>query len=210
MNQLSLIKPLIGAALALGLMMGSAASANVPAQSAKIDSSKSSVRWVGKKVTGSHNGHVTISSGEAKLEGDKLVGGEFEVAMTTIQVEDITNAKDNAKLTGHLKSDDFFSVTSFPVATFKITKAEPIANAAAGQPNYNITGDLSIKGMKHSITFPATITIGADSATANAKIAVDRTKYNVRYGSGKFFENLGDKLIYDEFEVDLDLVAKVG
>lgn len=130
--------------------------------------------------------------------------------MSSIAVKDIEDGDDNKKLTNHLKSGDFFGADLFPATTFTITKAEPIATAAAGEPNYTITGDLTIKGITAAVTFPATVQIGTDTATASAKVSVDRTKYNVRYGSGRFFENLGNKLIYDEFEVSLDLKAKLA
>ncbi len=176
-------------------------------QTYKIDPQKSTLNWKGEKVTGHHTGTVSVQSGQAIVEDGKLVGGEFQVKMTSIKVLDIQDPKYNKKLTDHLFSDDFFSVNSFPTSTFKITKAEPIKEAKDGQPNYKLEGELSIKGVITAISFPATVKINGTSASATASTKVDRTKYNIRYGSGKFFENLGDKLIYDEFSVDLNLVA---
>jgi polyisoprenoid-binding protein YceI len=174
-----------------------------------IDPTASSLSWVGKKVTGQHDGTVALKEGEAVIENGKLVGGSFEIDMSSISVKDISDPTDNQKLAGHLKSDDFFGTNLFPASTFTITKAEPIVGAAPGKANYTITGDLTIKGISNSLTFPAIVSVSDDSATAAATITVDRTKYNVRYGSGRFFDNLGNKLIYDEFEVTLDLKAKV-
>jgi polyisoprenoid-binding protein YceI len=170
-----------------------------------LDPSSSVVTWVGKKVTGQHNGSVRIRSGEALLKDGVFVGGTFEVDLSTISVEDIKDERDNQKLTNHLKSEDFFAANLFPTATFTVTSATPIKGASAGAPNYNVTGDLVIKGITRPVSFPAVITIENGMAKASAKFDLDRTQWNVRYGSGKFFENLGDRLIYDNFEVALDV-----
>lgn len=177
-------------------------------QKVALDTNASQLTWVGKKVTGQHNGTLQVKSGEAVFENGILAGGKFEIDMSSITVSDLTNPTDNKKLTNHLKSDDFFGSSLFPVATFTITKAEKIDSAKEGEPNYNITGNLSVKGISNEVTFPATVSLNGDSATAKATAEIDRTKFNVRYGSGKFFENLGNKLIYDTFTVGLDLSAK--
>jgi polyisoprenoid-binding protein YceI len=169
-----------------------------------IDPATSKINWVGEKVTGSHSGLVSVTSGHALVKDGKLVGGEFDIGMNSITVTDIKDSKDNAKLTGHLKSDDFFSAEKFPVAKFVITKVEPIQSK---EGNYNITGTLNVKGITNEVTFPAQVTIDGDKASAKAEFKLDRTKWNVRYGSGKFFGDLGDKLIYDDFKVALDLAG---
>jgi polyisoprenoid-binding protein YceI len=127
--------------------------------------------------------------------------------MTTLANTDLTDASYNAKLVGHLKSDDFFGVEKNPTSTFKITKVEPIANAKAGEANYTITGDLTIKGKTHPATFPAVVTVNGNNATAKATATVDRAKYDIRYGSKSFFDNLGDKVINDEFTLAINIVA---
>ena len=175
-----------------------------------LDLGQSRVEWTGEKLTGSHTGTVDIKSGQAVIEDGKLVGGKFEIGMESISDKDLTDSTDNAKLTKHLKSDDFFGVSSFPVTTFTITKATPLTAAKNGEPNYEISGDLTIKGITLPITFPAVVELTDKIASASAALAVDRTKYNVRYGSGKFFENLGDKLIYDEFKINLNLKGEIA
>ena len=175
-----------------------------------IDLEQSKVEWTGEKLTGSHTGTVALRSGQAIIEDGQLVGGKFEIGMDTIVNKDLSDEKDNAKLTKHLKSDDFFGVEAFPVTTFTITKAVALPATRGGQANYEISGDLTIKGITLPLTFPAAVEIGDKSAKASATLAVDRTKYNVRYGSGKFFENLGDKLIYDEFKINLDLRGDIA
>ena len=175
-----------------------------------LDLSQSKIEWTGEKLTGSHTGTVNLQSGQAIIEDGQLVGGKFEIGMQTIVDKDLNDEKDNAKLTKHLKSDDFFGVESFPTTTFTITKAKALPATKGGQANYEISGDLTIKGITLPITFPAAVEISEKVAKATAVLAVDRTKYNVRYGSGKFFENLGDKLIYDEFKINLDLRGDIS
>lgn len=163
----------------------------------KVDLTKSTIVWDASKVTGSHQGTVNLKSADLKFDGAKLVSGQFEIDMTSITVTDLTGKmKDN--LTGHLKSDDFFSVEKFNTSKFVITKAKQVKGK-----EYEVTGDLTIKGITHPVTFTATVT---PDVSASAKIKVDRTKYDVKYGSGKFFDNLGDKAIYDDFELTVNLV----
>jgi polyisoprenoid-binding protein YceI len=173
----------------------------------KVDTQQSTLTWNGKKVTGEHTGTVKLSGGSLQVKDGKLVGGEFTADMTTLANTDLTDAGYNAKLVGHLKSDDFFGVEKYPTSTFKITKAEPIANAKAGEANYTVTGDMTIKGKTSSVTFPAVVTINGNSATAKATATVDRSKHDVRYGSKSFFDNLGDKVINDEFTLTINIVA---
>jgi polyisoprenoid-binding protein YceI len=170
----------------------------------KVDSAMSTIGWLGKKVTGQHTGTINLKSGELKLVDGNIVGGSFEIDMTSIINEDLKDAEWNAKLVGHLKSDDFFSVGKFPVAGFKITEVKAVNKDGN---NYHIKGELTIKGITNKIEFPAKVEKGKAGLTAVAQIVVDRAKFDVRYGSGSFFENLGDKLIYDDFTLDVKLVA---
>ncbi|WP_372755320.1 YceI family protein [Mariniflexile sp.] len=159
----------------------------------KIDKSK--VVWKGYKVTGSHEGTIAIKSGSLTFEDNKLVGGEFVIDMTTISSTDL-QGDSKGKLDGHLKSDDFFGVANHPTSTLVFKKVTP-----SGKNSYSVTGDLTIKGKTHPITF--VMSIYGNKATASLK--VDRTKYDVRYGSTSFFDGLKDKAIYDEFDLVSDL-----
>ncbi|PWS30809.1 YceI family protein [Pedobacter paludis] len=164
-----------------------------------VDASKSTITWVGKKVTGSHNGTIALKSGTLNVNGKSVTGGGFIIDMTSIK-----DADGSAKLEGHLKADDFFGADKFPTSNFVITK---VAGSGA---NVTVTGNLTIKGITKPLTFPATVAVNGDgtiTATA-AKIVVDRTKYDIKYGSKSFFESIGDKAIYDEFELAVKLVAK--
>lgn len=186
-----------------------AAEAGAGAVAYKLDAASSSVEWTAKKVTGQHNGTVAIKSGELKAEAGKLTAGKFAMDMTAIKVVDIKDAEANGKLAGHLNSDDFFATAKNPESTFEIVSVEPIAGAAAGAPNYTVKGNLTIKGIAKAITFPATITMDEKELKANAQFDIDRTEWDIKYGSGKFFQDLGDNMINDAFNIKFNIVAKV-
>jgi polyisoprenoid-binding protein YceI len=180
------------------------AAAPAAAETFNVKPADSKITWEGKKKIGdAHHGELTVKSGKLIVAGGKLTGGDFEVDMTSLKVSDLQDEGMNKKLTGHLRSDDFFSVDKHPTAMLMITKVAPGKDGKT-----QITGDLSIKGKKESVTFPADVQVTKDQVTAKAVIAIDRTKYDVRYNSGKYFPNLGDKIINDEFLVNVDLTAK--
>lgn len=166
-----------------------------------VDTQKSEINWKGTKVTGEHVGAIQLKEGSLTAEGNKLTGGHFIVDMNTIVNEDLSGEY-KTKLEGHLKSDDFFGVEKHPKAIFVINKATYKEGST-----YEVSGDLTIKGITNPVTFPATVNVEDNQITADATIVVDRAKYDVRYGSGSFFEGLGDKMIYDEFELKVSLVA---
>jgi polyisoprenoid-binding protein YceI len=180
------------------------------AKTVKFDLDKSYLKWVGSKVTSSHDGKLKLKSATGQIHADNTVAGAFEIDMNSLVVSDIEDPKYNKKLQNHLKADDFFSVESFPAVAFKITKAEPIADAKEGQANMNISGDLTIKGITHPVSFPATVNVVDGKVSASGKASVNRTKYDIKYNSGSFFENLGDKLILDDFSVELNLEGQVA
>jgi polyisoprenoid-binding protein YceI len=166
------------------------------AQNRKIDVTKSRIEWVGKKVTGQHSGIVKFQDGMLGFKAGKLTGGSFTVDMTSIAVTDLQAGQGKEKLEGHLKSDDFFGVEKYPTATLVF---KTIASKAKNV--YTVTADLTIKGKTNPVTFD--LTVGANTATS--AFSIDRTKYDIRYGSGSFFDNLGDKAISDAFEVNVTL-----
>ncbi|GAB2548590.1 YceI family protein [Rufibacter soli] len=169
----------------------------------KVVKDQSKVTWKGTKVAGEHTGAINIASGQLKSDGKNILGGQFEIDMPSITVTDITDPKYNGDLVGHLKSDDFFSTAKYPKSTLVITNVK-----STGKGKYLMTGDLTIKGIKKPVQFPATITHAGNQIKANANIKVDRTKYDIKYGSGSFFDNLGDKAISNEFELNVNLVAQ--
>lgn len=174
----------------------------------KVDTSLSTVNWLGKKVTGEHNGTIKIARGDISTDKDNVVGGSFEIDMNTIVNRDLEDAEMNAKLIKHLKSDDFFSVEKHPTAKFEITKVESLSDRE--KPNYNntISGNLTIKGITKGISFPASIKMENSVLSSFADFDIDRTEWEIKYGSGKFFENLGDKMINDKFNIKFKITAK--
>lgn len=169
----------------------------------KVDAQQSKLVWTGKKVTGEHTGLVPINGGTVLLTNNgQLKGGSFEISLKDLTVTDLTDADYNAKLVGHLKNDDFFSVAKHPTAQFVITSATP-----TGDGNYDIVGKLTIKGITNEVKFPAQVRTEPNKLTTTAKVAVDRTKYDIKFRSTNFFENLGDKAISDDFTLDVTLIA---
>ncbi len=166
------------------------------AQNKQVDVKLSKVTWIGKKVTGEHTGGISFKSASLEMKDKKLVGGVFVIDMTSITCTDLENQDYNAKLVNHLKSDDFFGVQKYPESKLVLTKVTHTDNG------YNVVGDLTIKAATHPISFDVT----QMGNTFEGKLVVDRAKYDVRYGSGKFFENLGDKMIYDEFELKFKVI----
>lgn len=167
----------------------------VTAQNKSIDVKKSTIEWEGKKVTGKHNGTIDFQSGTLVFKKNVLRGGTFVVDMTTISTTDL-QGEWKQKLDGHLKADDFFGVENFKTATLKFKKI-----SGKGNGLYTVVADLTIKGITNPVTFDITLS----GKTATAKLIVDRTKYDIKYGSGSFFSDLGDKTISDNFELNVKL-----
>jgi polyisoprenoid-binding protein YceI len=174
-----------------------------------VDTAASTVHWIGKKVTGEHEGFVKLKSGTLIMNHGTPVSGNFEIDMTSITCTDITDEKKNLDLVNHLKNDDFFSTGKFPVANLVISRINPVQNAKAGENNYELRGNLTIKGITQPIQFPALFTISAQQIKATAKITIDRTKWNISYKSGTVFPELVDKAIADNVEFDVNITASV-
>ena len=161
------------------------------------DTSNSTINWKGYKPTGSHHGTINLSSGALKMENGKITGGSFIANMTTIK-----DAGGSAKLERHLKSDDFFDVVAFPTSKFEITDSESIEGKTV------ITGNMTIKGITKQLTFPVTITETADTVTLTSEtFQVNRADFNVKYKSKTFFNNLKEKFINNEFDLQVVIVA---
>ncbi len=168
-----------------------------------VNTEESRVEWIGKKVTGAHNGYVSIQSGELNFDvNHQFAGGRIVIDMTTISVEDIENPKYNKKLVDHLNSDDFFGVEEHPTASLVLTNVERNGN------EFNLTADFTIKGVTKSFTFPIAPKIENGKFIVDTEIDIDRTEFDIKFGSGTFFKSLGDKAINDKFKLKIHLVAK--
>ena len=180
-------------AIALLVTFGTA---TLTAQTKKVDAAKSSITWLGKKVTGQHEGTVNLKEGALVFKGKNLVGGNFTVDMTSMTTTDLKAGQGKEKLDGHLKSEDFFGTEKFPTSTLVF---KTIAAKSTGV--YTVTADLTVKGITNPVTFDITTT----ETTATTTLKINRTKYDIKYGSGSFFDNLGNKVIYDDFDLSVTL-----
>ncbi len=171
------------------------------ADSYAVKADVSEVKWTATKVTGKHFGKINVVSGTVEFAEGLFSGGEAVIDTTSLTVEDLQGSG-KEKLTKHLKNADFFDVEQFSTAAIKITEVKP-----AGDNLYDVTADLTIKDITQPVNFQAKVEKTEAGVTASASIAVDRTAYDIRYGSGKFFENLGDKTIHDTFTLDVSVIA---
>lgn len=167
-----------------------------------VNTGSSVVVWTGYKVTGKHTGTVKIKSGTLQVDKGVLTGGSFEMDMSTVKDTDL-EGEYAGKLEKHLKSDDFLGVANFPTATFVMSRAIP----QDSKGNYKIIGNLTIKDITKEIKFFANAQESNGTISASGKMTIDRSEFNMRYGSGSFFDGLGDKTIYDEFDLQVSLVT---
>ena len=178
------------------------------APSYKLQPQLSTLGWEGKAVTHGHNGTMQFTDGELLVKGNVLVGGTVTVDMKTLKATDIKDAESQGKFVGHMSSDDFFGVTTYPTSTFKIVSITPIKGAAKDADNATIAGDMTIKGVTQRISFPAKVGVKDGVAAATGKVTIDRTKFGLKYGSKSFFDSIGDKAIYDNFDLTFNVIAK--
>ena len=173
----------------------------------QMDLSKSSIKWIGKEITTKeHFGALKFSKAQLEFNGDVLTGGEFTVDMTTLDVQDLSGGG-KQRLEGHLRSDDFFSVNKHQTSYLKINEVLPpeLSRIEADNNSFEVSGELTIKGITQPIVF--TLKPVSDQSYV-ADLTFDRSDYNVRFRSGSFFENLGDKLILDDIKLEVTLVKK--
>jgi len=167
----------------------------------EVNTDKSKLTWKAEKISGGHDGFVFLKSGNIMIDHGKISAANFIVDMNTITNEDIESEEYSQKLVGHLKSADFFDVEKFPEVTFSMIKSNSLGN-----DKYDIVGELKIKGNKNIINFPVELSLTKSEVIASGTFSFDRTKFDIIYGSGSFFDNLGDKAINNEVNVDFEIV----
>ncbi len=179
------------------------AATEATAESYKANLDASSIAWKGFKPTGEHFGTIAIERGTFDVIGGEVVGGSFIIDMKSIEVKDIPAEEEgNAKLAGHLKSPDFFDVDTHPSAGFTITGVEEVDGKTM------LSGNLSLKDVKNNITFPVSVSQNGNELTLESEtFTIDRSKWNVKYGSKSFFDDLGDKFINDDIELKVTVKA---
>lgn len=170
----------------------------------EIASAQSRIDWIGRKVTGAHNGTIDVKEGSFLLTNGQVIGGQVIIDMSTLVILDVTDSATNTQFAGHLASDDFFSIEKFPTATFEI-----VSTKLQSGSQYRFEGNLTIKGITHVAGFDAIVNSSDDTINVVGKLIVDRTKYDIKFRSGNFFKDLGDTLIYNDFELDVNVIANL-
>lgn len=173
-----------------------------------VDTKQSTVAWTGYYAFNfnEHTGTVRLTKGEIEVADNRITGGFFELDMNSIEDVDMRGESSAKDLEDHLKSDDFFSVAQYPSARFTITKTKELKDGP-NFPNYEITGTLTLKGITNTLTFPANVVLKDGQLQATAKLKFDRTRWNVRYNSGKIFSSIGDGAISDAIALEIHLMA---
>ncbi|WP_411768174.1 YceI family protein [Winogradskyella sp. A3E31] len=181
-----------------------AAMAEASAVAYNVVPTESTIMWKGFKPTGTHNGVISVSNGSMNVSEDKIESGVFEIDMSSITVKDIpVEEESHAKLTGHLKSDDFFAIETYPTSKFVVTGMEMKDGKAM------LSGNLTLKDATNNITIPVSMSSEGDMMTLTSDtFTIDRSKWNVKYGSKSFFDNLGDSFINDDIELQISVKAK--
>ena len=169
----------------------------------QIQKSASNVNWTGKKVLGLHTGTINVAGGYIDLSEEVINKGQVIIDMTSIVITDIDDPKTNGTFLAHPQNEDFFSVNKFRTAELLITDS-----VKKGRNSFLLNGKLTIKDITHPVSFTATVEVFADSLHSMGEIVIDRTLYDIRYGSGKFLQDLGDSLIYDDFVLQFKLIAQ--
>lgn len=185
-----------------------AEAAGSTAENYLLDPKKSKIDWSAKGATKQHNGSLEFKSGQMWIDTKQIKSGFFYVDMRTITNKDIKDAGFNKQLVDDLKSDNFFNTTKYPQSSFKITKAVRL-DVPEGQINYNISGELTMKGVTKPVEFPALVSFSKNKATCKADLTIDRTKWGITYNSGNFFKDLGDKLIEDNFTLKIYIETEI-
>ncbi len=174
-------------------------------QTLSVNTAQSSMTWTGSKIGGSHTGTIDIASGNLAVKGGQITGGNFTINMNSITNTDLPQEK-QGDLVGHLKNADFFDVAKYPTAKFAITNVTKLTNEPGA--SHLIYGNLTIKDVTKEVGFKANVNITGNSAMVTTpKFAIDRSDFNVKYGSTKFFDNLKDKAINDNIDFVIKLVA---
>ena len=192
------MKTLIAAVLAVSTI-------GAYAQTYKVDSSKSQITYVGKKVTGEHTGNVVIKDGTLSLKGEEITGGQLVADMNSLTSTDITDKEYNGKYVTHMKSPDFFDTAKYPTSTLKIKSSKKT------DKGLEVKGDLTMIGQTKPVTFIVTDLKKTDSVmTGKSNLTLNRTLWGLKYGSSSFIKGLGDKAINDEFTLTVDITANIA
>jgi len=175
----------------------------------QIDIQRSRIEWIGRNLLNRHFGTLRVRAGEIEVRHAAIARGKLTVDMDSIQNADVEDPALRKLLIAHLKSDDFFDVQRFPTAEFQLSNITAFADSKPGNPNTEIRGTLTLKSVSNNIAFPAIVAPTPDGLLAvDAHLDLDRTRWNVRYGSGKLYDKLGKHLVNDQISIELKLVTR--
>lgn len=174
-----------------------------------LDLTESRVEWLGRNLLNKHSGHLPIQSGYLDIQNETLTGGEIVFAMNEVTCDDLAGNPYHDVLIAHLRSDDFFDTEQFPEARLSLQQASRIPGAALGSQNLEVEAELTLKGITHSIQFTAAAGLDAEGRYgAQAALSIDRTRWGVLYGSGRFFSRLAGHLVNDQIEIQVRIVTQ--
>ena len=186
-----------------------AAEASIKDGTYRVEAEKSTLEWIGRNLNNRHYGRIAIRSGELVIQGGSPTEGSIEADMTTLTNLDLVDPAWRDLLIRHLKSDDFFAVERFPTATFRLAGWKAQEGGSPEALSGSATGELTIRDITRTITFPAIVAPQAGGGIkAHAAFDIDRTLWNVCYGSGKLFERLGMHLVHDVISLELFVLAR--
>jgi len=172
-----------------------------------VDLDQSVIEWIGRNPNTKHYGTLRLSKGEITVKDGK-VGGTLEIDMNSIKNINLEGDDMQPVLISHLKSDDFFFVKMFPKAYFEIQSVTPVREPHLSAPNFEVRGAFELRGLRREITFPATVNpLAEGGATVEAHFDIDRTQWDVIYGSSRFFKHLGMHLVFDLISIELRITA---
>jgi polyisoprenoid-binding protein YceI len=174
----------------------------------ELDTKKSTIKWTGANLSNSHSGTLRFANGRFQLRQGELEDARFQIDLKSLVCDDIKDAKTNQMLIEHLASEDFFDVAKYPTAKFQLTVAKVLSPGTPGSPNYEMSGRLTLKGVTDRVTFPAVVgQPDPNTIAGQAHLEFDRTRWDVQYGSGKFFAFLGQHLVNDLVHLHLIIIA---
>lgn len=189
----------------LALTLGTSAHSEEGTTRYRVDASASTITWHATKVTGEHMGTVDVTNGYLSMTDGQLTAANVIANMETIRCTDLEGEWGD-KLVGHLNSDDFFNVSEHKTSSFTLRNIAALTETK-GEATHSVTGDFTIRGITKSITFEAKVMDNAGKLSIEGSVVLDRAQFDVKYGSGSFFDNLGDNLIHDNFTVGFNFVA---
>ena len=202
------MKTFLTLAASLALTLGATANNDEGTTRYRVDATASSITWHATKVTGEHMGTVDVTNGYLSMTDGELVAANVIANMETIRCTDLEGEWGD-KLVGHLNSDDFFNVSEHKTSSFTLRNIEAL-DETKGDATHTVTGDFTIRGITKSVTFDAKVADNNGKLSIEGSVVLDRAQFEVKYGSGSFFDNLGDNLIHDNFTVGFNLVANAS